>query len=92
MSQDFLNQLRAGRAQAHADAQSILQRAKSEGRSVLGESEQRRLDAHLADLRGLTQRIAEAEADEQRAGAGNPTLARIRAAATQNGKPARAAV
>lgn len=46
------------------------------------------LDAHLADLRGLTQRIAEAEADEQRAGAGNPTLARIRAAATQNGKPA----
>jgi HK97 family phage major capsid protein len=88
MSQDFLNQLRAGRAQAHADAQSILQRAKSEGRSVLGESEQRRLDAHLADLRGLTQRIAEAEADEQRAGAGNPTLARIRAAATQNGKPA----
>jgi HK97 family phage major capsid protein len=88
MSQDFLNQLRAGRAQAHADAQSILQQAKGEGRSVLDESEQRRLDAHLADLRGLTQRIAEAEADEQRAGAGNPTLARIRAANHQNGKPA----
>jgi HK97 family phage major capsid protein len=85
---DFLNQLRAGRAQAHADAQSILERAKSEGRSVLNESQQRRLDAHLADLRRITQRIAEVEADERRAGAGNPTLARIRAATSQNGKPA----
>jgi HK97 family phage major capsid protein len=85
---DFIDQLRAGRAQAHADAQSILERAKREGRSVLDQSEQRRLDAHLADMRGLAQRIAEAEADEQRAGAGNPTLARIRAATSQNGKPA----
>ena len=87
MSQDFLNQLRAGRAQAHADAQSILQRAKREGRSVLGDAEQRRLDAHLADFRGLTERIEQAEADERRAGAGNPLLARLRTA-PENGSPA----
>jgi HK97 family phage major capsid protein len=84
MSNELLQQLKAARDRAVAAAQQICYTAQNAGRTDLTEYEQRSFDDRLATVKELAARVAEAEEDERRAGTNNPTLARIRAAQTQD--------
>jgi hypothetical protein len=85
---DYINQLRANRAREAAAAETLLLERRAAGYETLDAATQAAYDSHYNNLVALNARIADAEADELRAGAGNPTLARIRAAQqTQTRRP-----
>jgi HK97 family phage major capsid protein len=77
---ELVEQLSARRDAAVRAQESMLLEARSQGRDQLTEGEAFRHQQALADIRGLSARIGDLQADEARANLNNPTLARIRAA------------
>jgi HK97 family phage major capsid protein len=86
MSREFIQQLETRRQTCQQQAEAILHRAKTSGQTTLSPDEDAEVQRCIGDLRALNQRIADLQADEARAGANNPVLARIRAAADQTNR------
>jgi HK97 family phage major capsid protein len=68
VSEGFLSKLTERRANIYAAAERMLLEARSQGRQVLNEGEDRRYRQARADLTALDERIAECRADFERSG------------------------
>jgi hypothetical protein len=76
-----LSQPRALRDQARDRAEAVLLERRAAGFETVDAATQAQVDTHLADVRALNARIAQEEAELERAGMSNPMLTRIRGAA-----------